>query len=290
MEGFAAIAKNLAALKDDEGMLAECRSAHLREAALLICDGIVTDDLPYNFDSFRERYKSACNAIDSYEKLHANDRIVLCSHIAHLLSENMSADSLLKKFFSSEDLPKDPVICYLRNPIADLAYTEFTRDKPQAGVMYADSFQAVCENLSGGKCDYAILPVVSGSDGRLIRFEGMIASYGFAVSALISVTPNADSAPDTFALLSRNVKVPNAPLADLKLCFTFSVPDGTEIANLLRAAKFSGFGTVDIRTQAFSERKNWSLTFDITNGKVAPFLAYLALEHAGFIANGLFTV
>ncbi len=288
MDGFAAIAKNLASLEGDEAMLLECRSAHLREAARLICEGVGPDDLTSDFESFLEKYRNACNEISAGSVLGANDRIALCSHIADILGKNIPQSALFKTFCSSEEAPKEPVICYLRNPISDLAYIEFTRNTPRAGVLYADSFQAVCENLIGGECDYAILPVVSGSDGRLIRFETMIASYGFAVSALASVTPNPDTAADTFALLSRSIELPELKNPYSRLCFAFSVPASTSPVKLLSAAEKNGVVPTDIGTQSSSTRKNFSLTLDVTNGNIAAFLTYLALEESGFVANGLF--
>ncbi len=290
MDGFAATAKNLADLEGDEAMLLECRRAHLREAARLICENVTPDDLSVDFEGFLEKYRNTCNEISAGSALYANDRVMLCSHIADILLEKSSQRSLLRVFCPSEEKPKEPVICYLKNPISDLAYIEFTRNTPDAGVLYADSFQAVCENLIGGECDYAILPVISGSDGRLVRFEGMIASCGFAVSALAAVTPNPDVATDTFALLSRSIEMPDRTDPASRLYFTFSVPANTALGGLLSAAEKNGIVPTDIGTQSSSARKNFSLTMDVTNGNIAAFLTYLALEESGFVANGLFTV
>lgn len=290
MERLAAVAENLSHLKKDEEILKECASAHLREAARLICDGIRLDDLDSDFDGFRSRYRTACDQIDEACTIGAAERILLCTHITDTLCKNKPRELLLKKFCSADEPAKEPVICYLRNPIADLAYTEFTRTIPKAGVLYADSFQTVCENLIGGECDYAILPTVSGSDGPLTRFETMIASYGFAVSALATVTPNPDTAPDTFALLSRNVEIPVTTDPDSVLCLSFSVPASASVTEILLAAETNAFKAVRVGTQSLSGRKSLSVTLDITYGNIAAFLAYLALETDGFVINGVFVL
>lgn len=284
MDGFAAIAQNLAELSPDEEKLFDCRSAHLREAALLLCRGVTLESATADIDLFRAEYEAACAAM---VPLCARDRRILCSHIAELMTKAMPREVILERFFSPDIPSDDPVICYLRNPIADLAYTEFARET-DAVVLYADSFNAVCENLSGGECDYAILPVVSGSDGRLIRFENMIASYGLVVSALASVTPNPELAPDTFALLSRGIELPRKTAQNERLCYSFSIPADSDVSELLSAAKECELGVISLGTASTPSRKSFSLTLDITSGKLEAFLAYLVLEEPGFVNSALY--
>lgn len=284
MDRFSAVAQNLAGLAEDEELLSVCRSAHLREAALLLCRGATFESAAADIDGFRAEYSLACRALGLENEA---DRRLLCTHIADLLTEGLDRDLLLNRFFSPEKPSAEPVICYLRNPIADLAYTEFVRRR-RAGVLYADSFNAVCENLSGGECDYAILPIVSGSDGRLIRFESMIAAHGFVVCDICSVAPNPDAAPDTLALLSRGIELPRKTAQNERLCYSFSIPADSDISELLSAAKECKLDVISLGTASTPSRKSFSLTLDITTGRLEAFLAYLVLEEPGFVNTGLF--
>ena len=287
MERLNAVAKNLLGLKADERLLAECRSAHLREAALLLYRGSITDGTA-DFDNLREGYASACASLYAAGALNREDRITLCAHIADAVSAGLSDELLMRYFLQAEDRPKDPVICYLRNPISDLAYTEFVRDIPNASVLYADSFQSVCENLIGGESDYAILPVVSGSDGRLSRFEAMISSYGFVTSAVAAVAPNPDMPSDIFALLSRTPELPPKPVRGEILCLKLSIPSTGVPSALTRAADGFGAGLIETATAYHNSRKSHSFVFDITEARLAALLSYLTLEESGFVTNGLF--
>lgn len=288
MKRLDAVAKNLLDLKEDEAILSGCRSAHLREAAYLICMNSTLGSIASDFDSLRERYVSMRDSLDMIGAFNLTDRITLCTHIANTLGAELSVNLLTKYYLQAEDRPKAPVICYLRNPISDLAYTEFVRDIPNASVLYADSFQSVCENLIGGESDYAILPIVSGSDGRLSRFEAMISSNGFVVSAVASVTPDPDISSDRFALLSRAPEVPQKPDRHEILCLKLSIPSTGNPTALMTAAHDCGAILLESGTTYLDSRKSFSFVFDITESRLAAFLAYLTLEESGFVTNGLF--
>lgn len=284
MEGFAAVAENLAGLTADETNLAECRFAHLREAAWLLCHESSLESASADIDDFRAEYVRACRTLG---ELCPADRRTLCAHVASFMTKDMPRELLLERFFSPDRPSKTAVICYLRNPIADLAYTEFAR-RTDAGVLYAESFNAVCENLSGGVCDYAILPIVSGSDGRLVRFENMISSYGLVISALADVSPDPEQAPDTFALLSRGIELPRRMNDDERLCYSFTIPADSDVSGLLSAASENGLGVISLATSSTPSRKSFGITLDITSGRLDAFLAYLVLETPGFVNTGLF--
>lgn len=286
MERSQAVIKNLLALKDDEQMLSECRSAHLREAALLFLRS--TPDQSADFDLLRENYEAMRDSLSAANALGAADRMTLCRHISDSVGARLSDEGLMSLFLQAEEGPESPVICYLRNPISDLAYTEFVREKPGAGVLYADSFQAVCENLIGQESDYAILPIVSGNDGRLSRFEAMISSYGFVISAVASVTHNHDAPPDRFALLSRSPEIPRKPDAGEILCLKLSVPSSANCAALISAAARLGAILREAETLYQDSRKSFSFVFEITNARLAALLTYLTLEEGGFVTNGLY--
>ena len=226
--------------------------------------------------------------LDSQGALGRGDRITLCAHIADTVGADVPDETLIKIFLQADDRPNAPVIGYLRNPIADLAYTEFVRNIPNASVLYADNFQSVCENLIGGESDYAILPVVSGSDGRLSRFEAMINSYGFVISAVAAVTPNPDTPTDIFALLSRTPELQKKPAQDEMLCLKLSIPSNGDPAALAFAADQFGAELIETATAYQNSRKSYSFVFDITEAKLAALLSYLTLEESGFVVNGLF--
>lgn len=285
MERLGAVSKNLLDLKEDEKNLAKCRSAHLREAAYLISRADPDGDL----DILRDGYISARDQLCDEVGLNKDERIILCSHLSEFIAGGSDDREILKKFLQAEEAPDSPVICYLRNPIADLAYTEFVREIPKAGVLYADSFQAVCENLIDGESDYAILPLVSGSDGRLSRFEAMISSYGFVISAVAAVTPNPDSPSDRFALLSRSAELPRKASAAECLHLKITIPSSGDPGALISAARESGAELIETGTVYQDSRKSFSFAFEITNANLAVLLTYLAFEEGGFVVNGLFT-
>ena len=95
-----------------------------------------------------------------------------------------TAGRLARRLEPSGPPPADPRgparTAYFRNSYSDAAFRRFAREFREPTVCYFDSFPAVCEELYAERCDYAILPVESSSDGRLAGIERLTARYELA--------------------------------------------------------------------------------------------------------------
>lgn len=165
---------------------------------------------------------------------------------------------------------------------ADAAFDAFARHFRLSAV-HTGRISAACDAVLDGDAGYCILPVVSGTDGRLRSFYRMIDVYGLKISATVTV----ESAENVmrYALCKRN----SLPLSPAPSRMEFSVPcDGKTALSLAKAAEALGHGLYEISSSP-SERDGeiFSFTF-ILGGSFKAFILYLNLFHPRFTLTGLY--
>ncbi len=165
---------------------------------------------------------------------------------------------------------------------ADAAFEAFARHFHLSAV-HTSRISSACDAVLDGDAGYCILPIVSGTDGRLRSFYRMIDVYGLKISATVTV----ESVENVmrYALCKRN----SHPISPSPSRIELSVPcDGATALSLAKAAEALGHGLCEV-SSAPSERNGeiFSFTF-ILGGSFKSFILYLNLFHPRFTLTGIY--
>ncbi len=220
-------------------------------------------------------------------------------------------------------------IAYMPGAFADTAYLRLATVIPRPRAAAFHSFVEACEEVHGGLCEYAILPVENEQSGKLTAFARLILRYNLAIVAVCDL-PNgaADGQITRFALVrqapdsdmtaaslrggttadassggyarAQASSAPGATPSCLELLHTMSEPSVTE---LLTAAEFCGLTLLRADTlprgEVYSEtsgREGGSeappvcCVWNTAGADLATFRRYLSLEASEDIPMGLYTV
>ena len=197
-----------------------------------------------------------------------------------------------------EELENDTVfstdiVSYLRNPLADIAFNNFSKLLKEPRVAYGESFSDVCEDVYYGRTPYCILPIENSDDGRMTGFCNMIRKYGLKI-VLTCKVDSANGKSTGFALLKRDIaKIEcKSGISDGEYVeFGFNFGEKIRLQEVLQAASFFGFSLhrVDSFPIYYSEKEYY---FDVIfkgNGDLKKFLFWIELEIPRFEIIGLYT-
>ena len=173
------------------------------------------------------------------------EHLRFCHTVAEIFQPQFSP--LVSELFgATEPLPDDAIsrVVYQKNIYTDEAFLRFAREIPDIKAHYADSFQAVCEQVSAGQTEYCILPLENSQDGKLARFYSLIERYELKILLTCEI-PTADNRHITvFGLCARQLSMlfplePNHPT-----CFEFVFWQNTDqlsLGELISAAEQCSF-------------------------------------------------
>ena len=281
--------------KNDESLAVslEKRAAHIAERAALIGQD-VTDD-PINACKLcfvGERKPIDCildnkKYVDAvFDSVSAYDKLNFAEH------STATSASIFFSYETETQFDADTVV-YLKNPLADIAYNNFSKFLNDPRARYEDSFSDVCEEVYYSRAPYCILPTENSEEGRLAAFGNMIRKYELKIVLTYSVE-NANGKVTRFALLKRE-------LAKIECKSSVSEGEFVEIGlrlgedqmlhRVLAAANYFGFNLnkIDSLPIYYSEKEYY---FDVVfkgNGKLDRFLFWLELEVPGYEIIGIYT-
>lgn len=294
------IRKNLAESSDRHRMIAEQELAHLRELATEIVRGASptaeffaslpelrlqeeaapTDTLPENTDPIASRMR----ADGAWRTL------CLCREIRRQMGANAPT---AESFFSdTEEIPSDAAnrIVYRRNRYADDAYLRFASLLSSPRAAYADTFDAVCEEVYDHTCEYCILPIESSEEGDLQSFRRLIDRYGLKIAATCDVSAGEHGQLTRFALLRAHpIALPLPRRAQRYL--ECAIPSETlPVSEALYAAECCGLETVRIRSAvSYADRKpHTELVFAVGDEDPVAFWLYLSMEAPEYAPIGFY--
>ena len=152
-------------------------------------------------------------------------------------------------------------IAYFKNPLADAAFSHFSKKMTSPSVSYVQDLHSVCEAVYYEKAPYGILPLYNSRDGRLSGFYGLVDKYELFVTSECSVYSSDNETVTRFALLSKHPHGEGA-VTGKEVYFEFRIPhDGVTLSQLLSAAYCYGLENVSVD----------SLPADIKNADVLIF-------------------
>ena len=262
--------ENAHALKIKSEALKNAETLLLRDAAAAYADG---DDIsPYTTQEF---YRSFSHC----EDLLGEGFSAFCREV----SLRVSAESVFPRYEDNEYSPEiTGKIAYIRNTYSDRAYTAFANEISRASALYYSSFRDICEEVFYGRCEYAILPIYTSSDGQLSSFRKLIFRYDLKI-VLITDVPTDNDSFTRFALLQKGLSLnSNDGSGSVNLLVSLVIPPKAGLPEILSSFTALGAHTVSVNTNSV-EYTDTELCFDITLSTSPELLAglYLFLEGNG---------
>ncbi len=284
--------------KDKELLYAlEKRAAHFCEKMALLENGVLHNgdgDNALLYGSFAEYEPDISEAVDEnqeyvkgvFNKIISYDRI----KIAEILSKKNGRFSVLEH---SEEESRESKVVYLKNSLADIAYSTFSKVIKNARVVYAESFSEVCEQVYYSRIPYCILPLENSDDGRMASFANLIRKYELK----IVMTCNVESAVEKvtkFALLKREFSICQCPetMNDGDyLEIELNLGTKGSLHNVLEAANMFGYRLckIDSFPLQYSEKEYYfNIVFE-GRGNIEGFIYWLEYEVRRYDVIGIYT-
>lgn len=287
------IEKNLRENDRQINVFLEKRVAHISDLADLVI-GSEEEDMRDTYLRSFAPWKKDGGCIDENKKYVASVQGAL-----NLYDKLNCVDTFYpneKPFFfdtDEESVFESDTVVYLKNPLADIAYNNFTKVLSDARVVYKESFSDVCEEVYYNRAPYCILPVDNSDDGRMTSFSNMIRKYELKIVLTCNVE-SANGKTTRFALLKRELAV-----IDCKGCHTegkyleigLNFGEDQKLQDVLQAASFFGFelNKVDSLPIYYSEKEYY---FDVVfkgSGELNRFLFWLELEVPRYEVIGIYS-
>lgn len=224
----------------------------------------------------------------------ARDRARVCHT---LCSEHRLAESLrAKNLYSCGDgatAQTQGKIAYVKNLRSDDAFLTFATRGKGAKAMYVGSFSEACEAVFDNVCEFCILPIENGREGKLYSFYSMLDRYELKICDVASCETDDGAESITFALVSRGV-VSRTDFKGIRR-FEFSLIDESDdiLTDILLAANELGGRVVSVGTQPvpYDELKNlYYFSIDFPDAAADSMALYINEEYPRYTSLGLYEI
>lgn len=273
------VLSNLSELVTRANALHEQLRAHLRELAFEIAGGMQEGA---GFLSVLPDYGADLERLFPAETA-GTAKVLLCLELRRLLPDY---GALWQDWFfptqGEISLNAHNRIAYQRNGYTDRAFEIFSGVLRDARAAYPHSFQAACEEVTGGSCEYCILPLESSAEGRLRAFTALIEAYGLHIAATCAVSVG-DGRSTRYALLRQSPAVLRSNEAAPRLLEIRCDLADRSPCDLLTGAERCGLQP--LRTEL--DRARFSAVF-APGGDLPAFLLFLSMAYPHFEIVGLF--
>lgn len=192
--------------------------------------------------------------------------------------------------------PTGESIAYLRNTYTDRAYTRFQSILQHTTAVYYSDFQGVCESLYYDRESACILPMENSVDGKLLRFYSLLNKYDLRIAYTCSVTTEDTDVTTRYALLRKNITVPNPDEFDacegLYMECRAVLNEEHPLSDLLAAAAWYHLTLTRVDTIP-TDYDDGERTYDLIlrmeeDGDLAAMLTYLYLMVPQFTVFGIY--
>ncbi len=287
----AIIQSNLAEGTVRHQRICEQELAHLSELATEIAEG---ESLSAEFlASLPEHRLPLIESADTVKE--RIDRVwkSVCLSTAILNRLEMTTPSA-EWFFPEADEPSENAadrILYRKNGYTDRAYLKFAGLLVAPRAAYADTFEAVCEGVYEGDCEYCILPLENSEEGRLNSFWRLIGRFGLKIVATCDVPTASHGQTTRFALL----RLAPQRLADKHrsgYLLECAIPQSSlPASDALYAADCCGLDVARVDVGFLPTERNTPTTHLVLrteSERIAAFLLYLSMEAPDYTFIGYY--
>ncbi len=229
-------------------------------------------------------YASLCGLFDTTESLCTADFARYCRLITEKFGRNISA-------LSSDGEEPDTVnrkTAYMQNSFSDKAYGIFAQSVAGMTAEYYPGFAQACEEVYDNRCKYAILPLYTSTDGRLISFQKLIAKYDLKICMTTEIVVSEENTMH-FALLRRGISVPETQdYTDI----TLVLPEEVSIGRFLGACEVLGANAVTINTIPLTYAdgtQEFCIHFHTVKADITALLLFFEASQIRYTLDGIYT-
>ena len=289
--------------KDKEQILriAECRFAHLQEAATVMLSsvGLSDETLPGALSVLGRDFIAAWDAegpdLSQVPTFHREELGVVretCLWCDAAIFADRVYGILAEKGFSclseeSTGLSIPLTVAYVPHPDAHTAFQKLRERVPGVTSCFVDSFREAAVAVSSGAADACLLPV-EGADGhRIFPFYRLLDLYAFRILGAWE-TP-IEEGTIRFALLGNRGKY--LPGEKSYISCRFLPSERFPLGAVLQAASFFGLSLLHLHTEPSSVygATSYFVTFTCHAGRPYSFLTYLYLFSDSSYCHGVYS-
>lgn len=182
-------------------------------------------------------------------------------------------------------------IAYVRNKRNDKVFLEFSKTVGGAKAYYCTSFTDACEAVFNDTCEFCILPIQNGKEGKLYSFYTMLDRHELKIAHTVTEEETDTQESVSFALVGRSLFLQENK--HLRYEFSLIGENVNIIWAVTEAAKELGGIVSDVGTLpvAYDQpRRRFYLSVDIPAEGIDPLTMYLSMENLGFEALGLYEI
>ena len=279
---------NLLALEKELGETIEKRISHLCELAdAIIKDGGDPDLVKSIILSIRSD-----GGIDSLSYLDSNEKELraIFSDISIIerliIFERVFSGRLSEHPLNSSQYVSDASrgrIAYVKNSYNDTAFGQFASFYDGARAAYYNTPVEVCESVVSGECQFCILPLETGKDGKLFSFYKLINDYGLRINCECDLKGSDGDSFTRYALLGKELnftaQVRRTKGTRIFLEISYSDTENMSMRDLLSVADYLGFEMYSVDTLLESDSgKRFNLVFIDRGADLRTFLTYMSVD------------
>lgn len=184
-------------------------------------------------------------------------------------------------------------IAYVRNKRNDKVFLEFSKLVNDAKAYYSASFTDACEDVFNNTCEFCILPIQNGKEGKLYSFYTMLERHELRIVRTVTEEETDDQESVSFALARRTITLQENEYKNLRYEFSLIGENAEVVSVVTEAVKELGGVLSDVGTLpvAYDQpRKRFYLSADVPAEAIIPLTLYFSLENMGFEVLGVYGI
>ena len=184
-------------------------------------------------------------------------------------------------------------IAYVRNKRNDKMFLEFSKVVEGAKAYYCSSFSDACEAVFNNTCEFCILPVYNGLEGKIYSFYNMLDRYELKIAHIVTEEDADSQNTVTFALVGREVMLSDEGAGKYRFEFSLIGENATVVSNVNEAVRELNGVVTDVGTMPVAydrPGRRFYLSADIPSEEIIPLTVYLSIEDPGFDILGVYEI
>ena len=218
-------------------------------------------------------------------------KITLCQYLCQMQRYRDIAECVLRGEYDGDAKASLGRIAYVRNKRNDKVFLEFSKTVGGAKAYYSQSFADACEAVFNNTCEFCILPIYNGKEGKLYSFYTMLDRHELKIAYIVTEDhPDSEEAV-TFALAGRRLSLPEDDRKCLRFEFSLIGENIGIVSEITEAVGEIGGVVTDVGTLPIGydqPRRKFYLSADIPPDSIIPLVLYLSMEDLGFEVLGLY--
>ena len=233
-----------------------------------------------------------------WQKLSASEapllfKISLCRYLCDRAEYRSLAENIILGDNDGASESARGRIAYVRNKRNDKVFLEFSKLVKDAKAYYSPSFADACEAVFNNTCEFCILPIQNGREGKLYSFYTMLDRHELKIAHTVTEDETDTQESVSFALAGRTLPWNENKYTHLRYEFSLIGENAGIVSSVTEAVKELGGVVSDVGTLpvAYDQpRRRFYLSADIPAKGLMPLTLYFSLENLGFEILGVYEI